>query len=437
MMNCAPNRLWAVFLLVSASGCSSDKPAPHTGDTASETEPLAGVMRDCPEELGTICPWAGAGYNGFNGDEVGRLDAWFSFPMSVTFHPEGTRPPIMADWNNHKLREVLDDPAQGFRTVMGTNFLGDGDPDLADSTEAGAPGTTVNLNHPTQHQWLPEGVLLSASWHTHKLRTWDPATELVHVYLGGAPGFSGVDFEEPGDTTRLNQPKEVLLNPNDANLVYILDMRNQRIRELNRATWIVNTVAGTGEKCIAAEGEDLGDGGSALDACFSFPENDNPEPGGALAMNQAGTTLYIADAENHVLRALDLKSGTIDLLAGGSGEFGDVDGGALDARFHYPTDLLFDDATGQLFIADANNHKVRVLDTSSGEVSTFAGTGEPSCVLDRGLLIPVICDNQRDGGDGGPAAEATLYRPFGINFDADKNLYISDTYNQRIRVVYR
>ena len=436
-MNVAMIRVSVFGLAFAMAGCGSNKPTPDTADTGATEPDLAEVMRDCPADVGNICPWAGAGYNGFNGDEAPRLDAWFSFPMSVTFHPDGTRPPIMADWNNHKLREVLDDPEEGFRTVMGTNFLGDGDPDLLDSTEAGAPGTTVNLNHPTQHLWLPEGILLSASWHTHKLRTWDPATGLVHVYLGGQPGFSGTDFDEAGDETKLNQPKEVLLDPNDANLVYVLDMRNQRIRQLDRASWIVNTIAGTGEKCIASEGADLGDGGPALEACFSFPENDNPEPGGALAMNQEGTTLYIADSENHALRVMDLNTGTIDLLAGEPGTYGDVDGPALESRLYYPTDLLFDDATGQLFIADANNHKVRVLDIATGQMSTFAGTGAPSCDLERGLLVPAICDNQHDGGDGGPASEATLYRPFGINFDADKNLYISDTYNHRIRVVYR
>jgi DNA-binding beta-propeller fold protein YncE len=385
-------------------------------------------MRDCPETVGTICPWAGAGYNGWNGDDVHRLDAWFSYPMSVTFSPYGAT--MLSDWNNHKLRIVKDNPEDGFETIMGTNFLGDGDPDLKDSTEAGAQGTTVNLNHPTQQMYFPDGTLLSASWHTHKLRTWDPNTGLVHVYVGSAPGFSGIETDDPADTALLNQPKQALISTLDPNLVYILDMRNERIRLLNISDWTLTTIAGNGEK------DYCGDGMPALETCFNFPMNANPEPGGGLALNADETLLYILDTESHILRVLDLQTGIIDLLAGSPGELGDVDGDGATARFYNPTSLAIDHTTGELFIADANNHKVRVFDTATGMTSTYAGTGAPSCELEE-LLIPVVCDNQHDGGDGGPATQATLYRPFGVDLNLDGDLVISDTYNQRFRIIYR
>lgn len=103
-------------------------------DTASERPgfEVPSVMRDCPAEPGTICPWAGNGTNGYNGDDVHRLDAWLSYPMSVAISAYG--PPVVADWNNHKLRILEEDPEDGFLTVMGTSFLGDGDPDLLDLT---------------------------------------------------------------------------------------------------------------------------------------------------------------------------------------------------------------------------------------------------------------------------------------------------------------
>ena len=422
----------AATLFLAACGGGDDDP----GDTIPEpTDERPGVMRDCPTDAGTICPWAGAGYNGYNGDDVHRLDAWFSFPMSAAHAPG--QDPIIADWNNHKLRAVLADPEAGFETIMGTDFLGDGDPDLLDSTEAGAPGTSVNLNHPTQQLWLPDGTLLSASWHTHKLRTWDPTTGLVHVYLGGAPGFAGTEFDEPAEETQLNQPKAVLLDTVDPNFVYILDMRNERIRVLDRDGWMVNTIAGNGEKCLAANGDDIGVEGDALDACFGFPKNDNPEPGGAMAMTADGSTLFIADSENHIIRAIDIEAGTISLVAGTPGVAGDVDGPGASAQFHYPVSFALDEAAGQLFVADANNHKVRSIDLATYEVSTFAGTGEASCDLTNGLLVPVACDEQHTGGDGGAAADATLYRPFGVDLDNEGNLVIADTYNHRFRIVYR
>lgn len=420
----------AALLLAACNGGDSEPTAPEP-----EPEARPGVMRDCPTDVGTICPWAGAGYNGYNGDDVHRLDAWFSFPMSAAHAPG--KDPIIADWNNHKLRAVLPDAEAGFETIMGTDFLGDGDADLLDSTPAGAPGTDVNLNHPTQQLWMPDGTLLSASWHTHKLRTWDPATGMVHVYLGGAPGFSGIEFDEPGEQTQLNQPKAVLLDPADANRIYILDMRNERIRVLDRDAWMVDTLAGNGEKCLAANGDDIGVEGPALDACFGFPKNDNPEPGGAMAMTADGLTLFLADSENHIIRAIDMATGDISLVAGTPGVPGDVDGPGASAQFFYPVSFALDESTRQLFVADANNHKVRAIDIDTYEVSTFAGTGQPSCDLSAGLLVPTACDAQHTGGDGGPATEATLYRPFGVDLDNDGNLVIADTYNHRFRIVTR
>ena len=156
-------------LLAACSGGGDDPPqGTDTGPTDDPGRP--GVIRDCPADVGTICPWAGAGYNGFNGDDVDRLDAWFSFPMSILFSED--HDPVLADWNNHKLRKVLANPEDGFETIMGTAFLGDGDPDQKDSTPEGAPGTTVNLNHPTQNLWLPDGTMLATSWHTHNKQFW-------------------------------------------------------------------------------------------------------------------------------------------------------------------------------------------------------------------------------------------------------------------------
>lgn len=393
-----------------------------------------GVMRDCEAGPGIICPWAGSGSNGFNGDEVHRLDAWFSYPTSVHFSPHG--PPAIADWNNHKIRLVMDAEEDGFETVMGTSFLGDGDPDKLDMTVDGAPGTTVNLNHPTQQQYFgdqcPEdlrGKLLSASWHTHKLRTWDPDTGRVHVMAGKGAGWAGEEHEEPTDQTLFNQPRQILID--SACDIYVLDMRNERIRKIDLDAWTTTTIAGNGTKGYG------GDGGPALDASFNFPKNDNPEPGGYMVLNADETLMYVADTESHVIRVIDLAEGTIDLLAGGPGQAGDVDGDGLSARFDFPTGMAIDTATNELFVADANNHKIRVIDLDTGVVSTFAGTGEASCPVTGQIVVPRLCENQHLAGDGGPAVEATLYRPFGVDLDLDGHVVISDSYNNRFRIVYR
>ncbi len=130
-------------------------------------------------------------------------------------------------------------------------------------------------------------------------------------------------------------------------------------------------------------------------------------------------------------------------MAGQPGVAGFADGPGASALFDFPTDIELDGDT--LFVADTNNHRIRAVDVTTGEVSTFAGNGEPTCADgihqsagDSGLtVVPVVCDEQVTGGDGGPATDATLYRPMGIDLDLDGNVVIADTYNHRFRVVYR
>jgi len=164
-----------------------------------------------------------------------------------------------------------------------------------------------------------------------------------------------------------------------------------------------------------------------------------------MALNADETVMYIADTERHVVHALDLVAGTMTVLAGGWGEAGYADGIGADARLNFPTDLVLDGET--LFVADANNHVIRAIDVTTGAVSTFAGTGEPTCTdeeavagaaMDATLSVhPRICDAQRRAGDGGPAIEATFFRPMGVDMDLDGNLVVADTYNHRFRVIAR
>ncbi|HMV65662.1 MAG TPA: hypothetical protein PKA64_02335 [Myxococcota bacterium] len=418
--------------LLVTSACTGN---PSTDDPSTDDPTKPTLLRDCDQVEGDICPFAGAGSNGFNGDGKDKFDTFFSFPMSVAFSEYGL--PVIADWNNHKLREINADGT--VTTIMGTFLLGDGDPSKLDLT-TGAQGTTVNLNHPTMQVWLSDGTLMSASWHTHKLRTWDPDTGLVHVVLGNTPGMAPPEpMDDRGapvadDGCQLNQPKEIRLDADEN--VYIVDMRNERIRFWDREAGTIQTIAGKGDKTYCGEGP-------ALETCFNFPKNANPEPGGSLALTPDGAAIYIADTESNIIRKLDLTTMTTSLVAGQPGVAGFADGPGASALFDFPTDIELDGDT--LFVADANNHRIRTVDVTTGEVSTFAGNGEPTCADgihqsagDSGLtVVPVVCDEQVTGGDGGPATDATLYRPMGIDLDLDGNVVIADTYNHRFRVVYR
>ena len=150
-----------------------------------------------------------------------------------------------------------------------------------------------------------------------------------------------------------------------------------------------------------------GDGGPATEAQIRSPSD--------VVVDATGN-LYIADAGNHRIRKMD-PAGMITTIAGwGDPGFSGDGGPATEARFGNPFGIAVDGA-GNVYIAEERNHRIRKVDTT-GTITTIAGTGELGF-----------------GGDGGPATEAQLTRPFGVAVDATGNLYIADRSNNRIRKV--
>ena len=390
-----PSRVMACFLVglmaVFSEGC---------GD--SITPPDDGPVSFCSETPGSICTWAGTGDAGWDGDGQPLLESKFYWPVDLTITPSGQF--YILDWNNHRVRHVTSELT--LETVIGTDFVGDGPPDFSDQVSPGAPGTTVNLNHPTHLLPLPDGTLLLTAWHNHKLRTYDPSTGLVLVIRGAGAGFGGDGG--PAEETLLNQPTQTVLGPDGG--FYIIDQRNQRVRRI-APDGTMSTVVGTGDAGFS------GDGGSPLDAQIQMPSGTNPPPGGAVAFDDEGR-LYISDALNHRIRRVDFQLGLIETIAGnGLAGFSGDGGPATEASFYNPRDIVFG-PDNRLYVADELNHRVRVIDLTTGTITTVAGNGIAAFI-----------------GDGGPATTSSLYRPAGLEFDAEGHLYIADTYNHRIRRV--
>ena len=150
-----------------------------------------------------------------------------------------------------------------------------------------------------------------------------------------------------------------------------------------------------------------GDGGPATTAGLNFPNG--------LAFDTSGN-LYISDQNNRRIRRVNV-SGVISTVAGSGATNHYGDGGpATQAALDFPADVAVD-GLGNLFIADAINHRVRKV-TPSGLITTIAGTGTAGF-----------------SGDGGPAASAQLNRPVSVAVDTNGNVYISDLNNLRIRRV--
>jgi sugar lactone lactonase YvrE len=369
----------------------------------------------CTNEVGSVCTYAGTGESGFNGDGRDRLRTALYWPFDIEFTATGRR--ILLDWNNHKVREILAD--ETLTTLVGSDFVGDGPADLSDLTPEGAPPLSVDLNHPTDIQEFPNGDVMFMAWHNHKIRVADHVTGRVRVLVGGPADFSGDGG--PAKDAHVNQPPHGTLDPR-GNLFFI-DQRSQRIRVIynfatERENAIVRTVVGVGPP------PGFNGDGLAMETQLSFPTGPNPEPSGGLTLD-AGGNLYFCDTLNHRIRRVqfcseDFTCGVVTTIAGtGTRGFSGDGGSALEAQVNYPQDIELG-PDGNLYFADTDNNRVRLINLTTGTIDTVAGTGT------KGYA-----------GDGGPALAATFNRPFGVAFDASGDLYISDTFNGRIRKLKR
>jgi thiol-disulfide isomerase/thioredoxin len=289
------------------------------------------------------------------------------------------------------------------------------------------------------------GRLLIADSNHHRVLVADLGGRVTEVIGSGAAGYS----DGPFDAARFYRPQGMAI---DGDRVYVADTENHVVRTIDVATGRVSTLAGTGQQAgwgeqggaaretplsspwdlwragrllfvamaglhqiwmidldrdlalpYAGSGREARIDGSVDEAAFAQPSG--------LALHDS--TLYVADSEANIIRAIALPPDNhVRTLAGGDlFEFGDRDGAGDDARLQHPLGVVWGGTT--LFIADTYNHKIRTLDPRTGEVRTFAGTGE---------------EGHRDG----PRAAATFYEPGGLSATRDA-LYVADTNNHAIR----
>jgi hypothetical protein len=255
---------------------------------------------------------------------------------------------------------------------------------------------------------------------------------------GKLRGPFAVDFDKAGNT-------------------YIAEMIGLRVRKID-SKGILTTIAGTGEK---GKG---GDDGPARKAEFDGPHH--------LAVAANGD-VYLADTWNNRVRKIEAKTGVITTVAG-TGEKGySGDGGpATKAKFGGIYCLAFDAKGQKMYVADLDNRRIRVVDLTSGIVTTVAGNGEKGApkdgddakssplvdpravavdakgnvyilersghalrVVDAEGKIRTVAGTGKAGatGDGGPAKDATFNGPKHLCVDKDGNVLIADTENHLIR----
>ena len=179
--------------------------------------------------------------------------------------------------------------------------------------------------------------------------------------------------------------------------VSIADWTNNVIRKVAAGTGVITTIAGNGTAGFT------GDGGAATSAELRGPTG--------VAVDNAGN-IYIADQANNRVRKVAAATGLITTVAGnGTAGYTGDNGAATSAELYSPTDLTFD-STGNLYISDNANNRIRKVTIATGVITTTAGNGTAGYT-----------------GDNGAATSAELYQPAGLAFDKSGNLYIADVTN--------
>ena len=332
---------------------------------------------------GTITTIAGTGEGGFAGDGGPAAEAQVSRPSGIALDDEkGCL--YIADTGNNRVRRV--DLLEGIITTVADEGV---DAPAADAQLAAPRGVALDT----------DGNLYVADTSNHQIRRLDADGRMTPV-----AGASGIGDGGPAATARLFGPRGVTVAADGS--IYISDTRHNRVRQVN-TEGIITTLAGTGQRGNG------GDGGPATEAQLDRPYG--------LAIGPNGD-VYIADTFNNRIRRVNTRTGVITTFAGtgerapfeNEDEIGDG-GLATSARFRGPVGLDFD-ADGNLYVTDFFNHRVRRVDTE-GIITTFAGTGEPSF-----------------SGDEVPAAQALLSQPVGFDIDGEGNFYVADRSYDRNRI---
>jgi trimeric autotransporter adhesin len=218
----------------------------------------------------------------------------------------------------------------------------------------------------------------------------------------GFPGYTGDSVL--ATTAKLTNPYGIFLD--SAGNCFIADAGNNVVRKID-TLGVITTLAGNGYGAGLGYGGYNGDGGLATAAELSNPV--------AVAVDDTGN-VYIADQANYLIRKID-TSHHITTIAGNTagGYYGDG-GPATAAELSYPSGVAID-YIGNIYIADRNNNRIRIIDTTH-TIYTYAGTGLGGYT-----------------NDNGPATVASLNSPVGIAVDGNRFLYIADQSNNRIRMI--
>lgn len=321
---------------------------------------------------GIIHTIAGTGEKGYAGDGGPAVRALLNEPFMCALDTQGNI--YMAEAMNHCVRRIDQ------RTGVITTVAGTGEPGY---TGDGGPATRATLNQPYALQVDTQGDMYIVDRLNAVIRKVEAATGQITTVAGtGEPGFSGDGG--PGRQAQLREPNDCFLDGRGGLL--IADIQDQRIRRLHLATGIITTFAGNGDKVRA------GDGGLATAASIMGAR--------AVCMDQRGNT-YICEREGNGVRKVE-ASGIMSTFAG-TGERGySGDGGPARIATWGAPKAIRCDHHGHVLVVDTENHAIRRIDVATGLVTTIAGghrggDGDGGVATAAGLDRPHGCDVDAQG----------------------------------------
>ncbi len=303
-------------------------------------------------------------------DGIGSA-AKFNAPRGITIDASGNL--YIADTSNNKIRKIT--PNGDVTTIAGST-KGDIDGTGTTAQFTDPIGITVDANN---------NIYVSDNY--YKIKKITPSG-VVTTFAGSIRGYA----DGAGSEALFINPDAIAVNTN-GNLC-VADSGNHKIREITPSGFVTTI---TGSTSGFADSINI-----ITPPKFAAPDS--------VVLDSSGN-VYVADTNNHKIRKIT-PSGVVSTLAGSTQ--GDTDGTGIAAQFNYPTGIAID-VSGNLYVAENNNSKIRKI-TPNGVVTTYAGLGG------GGYL-------------DGPVSVAQFSGPMGIAIDATGNMYVSDMFNHKVRKI--
>jgi trimeric autotransporter adhesin len=379
-----------------------------------------------------------SGASGHSGDGSAATSALLDFPQGVSLDTAGDV--YIADTDNSRIQEV---PAAA-GTQWGQSMTAADMYTVAGSASGtsgasgdGGPATSALLNYPTSVLAGNGGQLYVADSFNNRVQevARTAHTEFgqsmtandVYTVAGNAAGNSGYSGDGGAATSALmDYPLQAVLDAS-GDLV-IADTLNNRIREVSASTADISTIAGTGGTLSS-----VGNEGPAISAAISHAQGVAADASGNIYIADTGNSrIQEIAATSHTQWGIPMTAGDVYTVAGSAtgnaGTSGDG-GSATSALLNHPAGVAVD-AQGDLYIADSYNSRIQ-------EVPAATGTwwGQSMTAGDIYTIAGNAAGNGGDSGNGGPATSALLNTPADVAVDPAGDVYIADTYNNRIQEV--